>query len=282
MSKSCFVISLRRLRGSSSRAVLIAGALLVAALLPGTAAAAPEPGLLVVEGSGGTTVDVRIDSHPVVVNGRPEVRGGSAYAGAVIEPVAVDAGPTIPLVALQVRAFRDSTSDPVAASGIGRLSAGTYRVTLLGDGPVRVAWQLREEDAGVRIVPTRRLPVSFFGRAELLPGPGESAARVDLPGTLPAQRRALQVVLLDGEAAGDLRMCATTAADCPGQPLPACPPSPAPCRGDLTPQPYVNADGEPTTGLRLHEPASAARALRWSFDGYRLAPDRLRAAAVVF
>ena len=265
-----------------SRRVLIACALLVAALLPGTAAAAPEPGLLVVEGSGGTTVDVRIDSDPVVVSSAPEVLGGGAYGGALVEPVAVDTFTVMPLIALQVRAFRDSTSGAVAANGMGRLPDGTYRVTLLGDGPVRVAWQLREEDAGIRIVPTRRLPVSFFGRAELLPGPGESAARVDLPGTVPAQRRALQVVLLDGEAAGDLRMCATTAASCPGQPLPACLPAPVPCRDDRAPQPYVKPDGEPTTELRLHEPGTAARALRWSFDGYRVAPDRLRAAAVVF
>ena len=270
----------RPFRGSSSRLVVLAALAVLAGLLPGGASAAPEDGLLVVEGRGGTTIDVRIDSMPAVVDPRATVRGGQTYAGALIEPLEVD-GPRIRLGAVVVRAFEDQTSDAVGSFGFGQLGPGSYRVTLLGDGPVRVAWALRESDAGIRIAPTRAIPVRFLGRAESL-AEGRSDGRVDLPGALPAGRRALQVALLSGEAAGDLRVCATQEADCPGQPLPACPPSPLPCRSALTPESYVQPEDSASMVVRVHGSDPTARALRWSFDGYRLAPDRLRAAAIVF
>ena len=270
----------RRLRGSSSRLVLLAALAVLAGLLPGTASAAAADGLLVVEGRGGTTIDVRIDSRPTVYPDPVVVEGGGAYAGALVEPLDVQ-GPKTRLGAVLVRAFRDQTSDSVARAGVGELAPGTYRVTLLGDGPVRVAWTLGEGDRGVSVTPTRRIPVRFFGRAEPL-AEGRSVSSVDLPGALPAGRRALQVALLSGEAAGDLRMCATTTASCEGRPLPACPPAPLPCGDAVTPEPYIDTQGGPTALMRLHASAPEPRALHWSFDGYRLEPDRLRAAAIVF
>lgn len=274
------MISWRPLRGSSSRSVLLLALVAVAGLLPGPASAAPEDGLLVVEGRGGTTVDVRIDSRPAVIHPVPQVLGGGDYAGALVEPLVVDSGWRTRLGAVVVRAFSDVTSDHVAAFGAGQLPPGTYRVTLLGDGPVRVAWSLREADPGVRVVPTRRIPVRFLGRAEPL-AEGRSVGRVDLPRALPAGRRALQVLLLAGEATGDVRMCATTAGSCDGQP-PVCLPSPTPCAHPAVPEPYVNPEGRPNGGVALVESASEDRALRWSFDGYRLEADRLRAAAIIF
>lgn len=271
--------SRRLLRGSSSRLVLLAALAVLAGLLPGTASAA-EAGLLVVQGRGGTTVDVRIDSRPVVYPDPVVVEGGGDYAGALVEPLDVE-GPKIQLGAVLVRAFRDRTSDSVARAGVGELPPGTYRVTLFGEGPVRVAWTLGEGDRGVSVRPTRRIPVRFFGRAEPL-AEGRSAGSVDLPGVLPAGRRALQIALLSGEAVADLRMCATTTASCEGRPLPACPPAPLPCGDAVTPQPFTSTQGGPTALMRLHASAPEPRALRWSFDGYRLEPDRLRAAAIVF
>jgi hypothetical protein len=84
-------------------------------------------------------------------------------------------------------------------------------VTLLGQGPVRASYPLTNPDApGVRVVPRTPLPMRFLGRAETLPMGSFGGARVELPGALPAGKRAIQVALRDRTSVEDFRMCATT------------------------------------------------------------------------
>lgn len=260
---------------SSLRALLAATAIGVGLLAPAPAGAA-EDGLLVVEGRGGTTTTVTIDSRPFV---EPEVDllGGGPYAGALVEPVET---PGRRLLAVQVRAFGDETRDERFATGLGELPPGRYRVTLLGQGPVRVAWSLREQDAGIRIVPTTRIPVTFLGRAEQQ-AVGYSETKVDLPGAAPAGRRVLQLLLRDGTRAQDSRMCVTTGTECPGNPAPFCPPPPVPCGDPRTPEPDLSTGGASLTA-RLVGAAPVPRRLLWTAEGYRTDAGRLRAAALLF
>lgn len=265
----------------SGRLLVGLAALAVGALLPGTAAAAPEPGVLVVEGRGGTTTTVTVREQVQVRDPQPtELAGGGEYAAVLVEPVDRPAGSSR-LGAVQVRAFRDGTRDSVALLGAdGVLEPGQYRVTLLGAGPVRVRWELDSPDSpGLRVEPRTRVPVRFLGRSELLTA-GLSQARIDLPGEAPAGRRVIQVGLTDGLAADDYRMCATTEADCPATPVPVCPPSPVPCGDAALVQPRVGTQA--AISALLHPAVPQVRALRWSADGYHDTEQLLRGAAIVF
>jgi hypothetical protein len=265
----------------SRRLLLGVAVLVLGGLLPGTASAAPEAGLLVVEGRGGTTMTWVVEEAVFLGNPQPTLLGGGDYAGVLIR--SLDGSPSrTTLGAVQVRAFRDSTREAVAPFGASdRIEPGRYEVVLLGQGPVRAAYQLPDRQApGVRLVPRTRLPVSFLGRAEALPA-GGTDTRVELPGTLPAGRRAIQVALRDRTSLEDFRMCATSGAACPGRLLPLCPPSPVPC-AEAAPAPVPGASG-PKAEARLHEPATTARSLVWSIDSYyQQADDRFRVAALLF
>ena len=265
-----------------SRRLLVGlAALVVGALLPGTASAAPERGFLVVEGRGGTTTTWTVTEKVTLRSPLPaELSGGGEFVAVLVEPL-VTTGGSGRLGAVQVRAFRDSTRNAVALLGIdGELEPGQYRVTLLGAGPVRVTYALGDGNApGVRVEPRTRIGVRFLGRSERL-AEGLSKARIDLPGEAPAGRRVIQVGLTDGVAAEDYRMCVTTEADCPARPLPLCPPAPVPCSDTRFIAPRVGTD--PAIRALLHEPASTVRALRWASDGYHDTEQRLRGAAIVF
>jgi hypothetical protein len=275
----------RPVRPAVSRRLLLgAVALAFGGLLPATAQAAPERGVLVVEGQGGTTTEwVLQGDAPVTV--RPEdvaISGGGAFAGVLIEPVDVQQQ-SFPLGHVQVRAFGDATRDAVGALGVdGSLEPGRYHVTLLGQGPVSVRYpQADAEAAGVRVVPRTRTPMRFLGRSETLDA-GNDAARIELPGALPAGRRAIQVRLTDGTEAGQVQMCATTGSVCERPVLPACPPSPLPCDSPTVSGPGVaGSTGSPQATVALHRAAPAARTLLWSFDGYRDVEGKLRAAAII-
>lgn len=271
----------REHRPAVSRRLLLAAAVLMpAALLPGAASAAPERGALVIEGRGGTTVEWVLGDDDLLTLGSPvpTLAGGGPYAGVLLE--ALDGSAADRTGAVQVRAFADRTRDVVAVFGSDvQLEPGRYRVTLLGQGPVRARYPLadRERD-GLQITTRSRIPVTFLGRSEQLPL-GQSSARVELPRSAAAGKRVLQVGLLDGTAVDDMRMCATDGGSCDNV-APVCPPA-APCQDPGSRRPRVGRGG-PSAVAQLYPAALVARTLIWSASGYRLEDDRLRAAAIVF
>jgi hypothetical protein len=249
----------------SPRVVLLAAVAVTAALLAGPAAAAPEAGLLVVQGQGGTTTELVLQRELVLEDTRPDLIGGRSHAAVLIEPAEQALGGQGTVGAVSVRAFNDGTGSAVAVLGVeSRLRPGRYTVSLLGDGVVRAAYRIGD-DPGISVAPRRVLRTQFLGRAEQLGSP-RSAARVDLPGALPRDRRALQVTLLNAQHVSELRMCATGGQQCEA----------------LTPLPLAASAGGPQIVAHLVPAASEVRALRWRVDGTRLTADRLRAAAILF
>ena len=243
--------------------------LLAAALLPGTASAAPERGLLVVAGPGNTTTELVLEEHVYLCRPVPTFTGGGAYAGVLIEEKDPQQGSGRKVGAVQVRAFADGSRDAVSPfAADGQLTPGTYRVTLFGQGPVRAQLSMCDTQApGIEVAPRRSIPVQFLGRAETLAA-GKSAASVHLPHSLPAGRRAVLVTLLQEGRVDAQSTCATTTRACEG-PMPRVTlPSGSPVRPDSTAQ--------------LVAATRSVRSLHWAVDGVRTAPDRLRAAAVVF
>jgi hypothetical protein len=238
-------------------------------VLPGAASAAPESerGLLVVEGQGGTTTTVEVEQEVVFRDPRPELSGGRSHAAVLIESAPDAPRPHTRIGAVRVTAFNDGTGQALGVLGFdGRLRPGSYRVTLLGDGPVRAALQLGNPDGpGLRVVPRTPSRTQFLGRAERLPS-GDAAASVDLPRSLPKDRRAIQVLLLAEAHLDEVRMCATTGEQCPQRVV----------------APVSGTGGEPQILAQLVQPFPFPRGLHWSVEGYRLADDRLRAAAIVF
>lgn len=268
----------RPFRASSSRLVVLAALAVLAGLLPGTASADPQRGLLVIEGQGNRSAVVELPEGAQLRTSKPVVTGGDRYAGVVIESLSDASRPV--LSALVVRAFRDDTSAAQGSSGLPSLEPGRYRVTLLGDAPVRAEWQLSDpEQPGIAVAPRTAVAARFLGRTEPI-AEGMSSARVDLGNALPAGRRALQVMLLQGTRVDETRMCATVGSDCPDEGLPICLPAPASC--SPAGLPTSTSTGDPTLDLRFVEPSNERRSLRWAVEGYREEPDRLRAAAVVF
>lgn len=268
--------------GVSLHLGLVAACLVVAGLLPATAVAQPqpEPGRVVVAGAGNRSAVVDIPQDIGVRAPGPALSGGGDYAAVVVERLE-GARYELVFTAALVRAFQDETAESQGFFGAGTFSAGRYRLTLLGDGPVRAEWQMTgAERPGLLVTPRTPVAARFLGRAEPL-GPELSGARVDLPQAVPAGRRVLQLILLTGTRADDVVMCATTADDCPRQDLPACPPAPVPCSTGLRLPTWVST-GETSVGLVYGGPATQVRALRWDVEGYREVPDRLRAAAIVF
>ena len=259
----------RDLRARTSRFALAVAALVVAAVLPGAASATPPPerGLLVLEGRGGTTTTLELEEEVAFRDPRPTLTRGRTHAAFLVE--SLDEGPRnrVLIGAVRVTAFRDGTGDKVAFLGlVGRLAAGSYRVTLLGDGHVRASVQLADPDGpGLRVVPRTPVRTQFLARAEPLPA-GHATASVDLPRALPKNRRAIQVLLRQGDPeVAETRMCATTGEEC---------------------RPRVGSpgttDGSPQILSEVVAPFPFARDLRWRVSGYRLEDDRLRAAAIVF
>ena len=255
----------------TSRSALVVAALAVAAVLPGTASAGPEPepepGLLVLEGRGGTTTTLELEEEVAFRDPRPTLTRGRSHAAFLVE--SLDDGPRnrVLIGAVRVTAFRDGTGDKLGVLGlVGRLDRGSYRVTLLGDGPVRASLQLADPDGpGLRVVPRTPVRTQFLGRAEPLPA-GHATASVELPRTLPKNRRAIQVLLQQGgPSVGETRMCATTGEEC------------RPRLGGTG-----TTDGSPQVLAEVVAPFPFPRDLRWRVSGYRLEDDRLRAAAIVF
>jgi hypothetical protein len=251
------------------RLLLAAVLLLVTGVAAAPATAESEPGQLVIEGQGNTTTELVLDGE-VFLRGLepPVISGGGDYAGVLIERAAADWRAPQVVGGVQVRAFADGTQDATAVLGYANsLPEGRYRVTLLGEGPVRASFALAERAApGLTVVPRERIPVRFHHRSEPL-AVGPSTAAVALDRALPPGRRALQVALLRDAAVGAVRMCATAAAQCEG-----------PSLGRLA----VPLPGQPFAFASLVAPADEARSLLWASTGARAAEDRLRAAALVF
>ena len=271
----------RPFRARSSRLVVLAALAVLAGLLPGTASADPQRGLLVVEGQGNRSATFEVPASTGFSMPMPDLTGGDRYAGVVLERLY----PTRSMLvsaSLFVRAFRDETGTAQAFQGSGALEAGTYRVTLLGDGPVRAEWQLDNPDRpGIAVAPRTPVAARFLGRAEPLP-PDLGSARVDMPRALPVGKRVLQALLLTGTRADSAVACATTEEDCPRQVLPACPPAPLSCSPVDAAVPTWVGTGEPAATLSYSAASTEVRALRWSVEGHREEPDRLRAAAIIF
>ena len=266
--------------------IALAASLVALAGLPVAASAAPEPGVLAFEGSGGTTTEWVVGSRLDFDLSRPTLSGGGAYAGVLVEPLGELAGRNTRVGSLQVRAFGDGTGEAVAMLGPDyQLEPGRYRVTLFGQGRVSVRYPLFETQApGVRVVPRSPTALQFHGRSETLDF-GYDAARVELPGAAAAGRRVLQVQLGESAEVGQSQMCVTTGSQCERRLLPVCPPSPAPCAQPPVPPgplPDVAAGNRPYIVTKLHEPEPRPRTLLWSFEGYRDSPGKLRAAAIVF
>lgn len=260
---------------------MLAALAVLAGLLPGTASAAPQRGIFVVGGQGNRSAVVVVPEGTNLRTPMPVLTGGDRYAGVVVERLEAS-GPVLVTASVVVRAFRDETSPAQGVNGIGSLGSGEYRVTLLGDAPVRAEWQLSDpEQPGIAVAPRTPVAARFLGRAEPLPA-DLVAARVDMPGALPAGKRALQVLTLVGTRVDEVVVCATTEDSCPRRTLPACPPSPAPCAVGDAAVPNRFSTGEPSMDLLYNPAATDVRALRWAVEGYREEPDRLRAAAIVF
>jgi hypothetical protein len=278
------MISWRPRWGGSSRLALLAALVAVAGLLPGPASAAPERGALVVEGQGGSSVEWVLTGDTTVYlrSPSPELTGGGSHAGLLIEPLEGSPGDSQPVGGMQVRAFADRTQEAVGLLGVDtHLEPGRYRVTLFGEGPVRARYALAHSEApGIRIVPRASVPVRFHARSELLTA-GQDAARVELPRAATANRRVVQMSLLDGTSVGEREMCVTADRQCHRQLLPLCPPMSLPCEESPLPVPGGHA-GDPAMVAVLHEAQPVDRTLLWTTSGYRDADDRLRAAAIVF
>lgn len=270
----------RPFRGSSSRLVVLAALAVLAGLLPGTASADPQRGLLVIEGQGNRSAVVEITEATRPGTPVPTLTGGDRYAAVLFEQLGSDQRVPIRVFVAQVRAFRDDTGAAQGAGANGPLGPGRYRVTLLGDAPLRAEWELTDPEApGMVVVPRTPVAARFLGRTEPI-AEGMSSARVDLGNALPAGRRALQVMLLQGTRVDETRMCATVGSDCPDEGLPICLPAPASC--SPVGLPTSTSTGDPTLDLRFVEPSNDRRSLLWAVEGYREEPDRLRAAAIVF
>lgn len=284
MSSLC--VTVRPLRVTrpavSVRVLLVAVTAVVAALLSGPAAAEPQRGLLVVQGLGGSSAELVVARRVQLRHPLPELSGGGEYAAVLLEPVQREPGRAGVLGAVQVRAFSDGTSQQVAPLDVeDELPAGRYRVTLLGQGPVRAAYDMADPNApGLVLSPRTRITPQFFGRAERLPS-GYSTARVELPGSVPSGRRVVQVGLTEGVSADDYRMCVTTGSGCARRVLPLCP-SAVPCPAPEADLPRPRVTYQPSAVATLTAAGPAARSLVWSVQGYRQAPGRLRAAAIVF
>ena len=253
----------RPFRGSSSRLVVLAALAVLAGLLPGTASADPQRGLLVVEGQGNRSAVVEIPEGTNLRVPMPVLTGGDRYAGVVLERLG-PAGPELVNASVIVRAFRDDTGAAQGSTGTGALEAGEYRITLLGDAPLRAEWQLSDPDRpGVVVSPRTPVAARLLGRAEPL-APELSSARIDMPRALPAGKRVLQSLLLTGTRADSVAVCATTAEDCPRRTLPACPPAPVPCPPVDAAVPTWLATGEPSMVMAYASASTEVRALRWA------------------
>ena len=241
----------------------------MAGLLPTGAAAEDERGVLVVQGRGGTIGELVVTQDLDLRSPVPTFTGGGDYAGVLIEAPDARSGDRFRrLGGVQIRAFRDGTGDAVGVLGIDvQIPPGTYRVTLLGQGPVRATFPMNDQSRpAVTASPRTAIPARFLGRAVDLTGT-LSGDTIDL-GTLPGGRRALQVTLLKARHVDRLRMCVTTAKECE--------------RSPFTEVPYGSATGEAQIVTRLHEPVTTRRSMRWELDGARTDRDRLRAAVLVF
>ena len=242
---------------------LAAAALLVVGVVPAMASAAPERGVVVLSGPGGSTVELTVTQDVELDDTLGTLTGGDDYAGVLVEPVQRTASG---FGLLQVRAFRDGTQTAVAPfGGPPQLRAGRYRVTLLGDGPVTARFPMADRSApAVRVRATQRLPVQFLGRAETL-AEGRSRAAIVFPNSLPRGKRALLATLMRGVRVEDLRTCAATTSTCPD-----------------SVRRQVGTDDSPALLPVAVTSSSAVRNLVFSVDGYREAPDDLRAVAIVF
>lgn len=270
----------------SPRLLLGLAVLVLAALLPGTASAAPERGVLLVEGRGGTVGELVVPEGRLLSFDpmRPVIAGGRTFAGVLIEAVPGGGAQPGRTGVIQVRAFGGPSADAVGLIGVDtQLDSGRYKVTLFGDGPVSVRYDIGSDQPGVRVVPRTPTRMQFLGRAEPLVM-GYDEARVELPRSLPAGRRALQVRLLPpGNEVGQAQMCATTGAECENT-LPVCAPTPPGCGPVLPPGPRPGGSlgNQPRAGVGLVEPATVPRGFLWSVEGYRDVESRLLAAAIVF
>lgn len=165
-----------------------------------------------------------------------------------------------------VRVFGREHAEHVRDGGDATMPAGRYTLTLLSDGPATVTLHFPSGRAPERLQATRQIDSSLrTGSAPLAQPTG--AARVVLPGAVPAGRSAFLLSFMDADVRlGRFERCATAGRSCEGS--------------TLVPEYAAGPVTNPL--LRRVSPTSTTRNAVTAVDGIRNSTDRLRAAVITY
>ena len=263
------------------RPVMRPGLALAAAAIVGVAGLAPagaadEVEGLVVEAQRSAWVDVELRQDRQVRPSGVEVVGGGRWASVLVLRLEPRTGR--PSVAAGVTVLREVSDEPVP-QGFGDLVAGRYRVVVLAERPVRVAFTTDDGGDGLLVRATRPLATAYSSGAQRVTGPGPSAASVRLPGRVPAGFTAQLAGRLDTDRAGTFLLCAAAPREeCRGQLLPLSPPSPLPPQPDVAP-PSASSGG---ASHAWAQPVDRPRDGLLAVDGVSRGDAELRLAVLAF
>ena len=165
-----------------------------------------------------------------------------------------------------VRAFGPEHARQVEPGTDYTLAAGRYTLTLIADGPASVTIRFPQGSGTQRLRATRRVDSALQTGATAL-APVSGAARVVLPGAVPAGRSAFLLRFLSSDARGGrLEHCATPARSCQQSPLSV----------------DYSAAGIGGTIMRDVAAEPVTRNAVTAVDGVRSAGDLLRVAALSY
>lgn len=239
--------------------------LLAAALVVGSAAvpadAAPaDAEALTLSGTGGVQATFVLGKQRNMSSDPIMLTGGKDYVAADLRHSDGAHGAQ----AAVVRVFGPEHAGQVGPGTDYTLAAGRYTLTLIADGPASVTIRFPSGSGTVRLRPTRKVASSIrSGAAALTSGTG--AARVVLPGAVPAGKQAFLLHFLAADVRGGrLERCATQARACQQSPLSVDYRAAAVSNKAMT---RIAAEPEGRNGV-------------FAVDGVRTTGDRLRAAAI--